>query len=105
MKKLSTLVALMLATGVAWAQGAGGKEEKAAPPAAAMEMPKPAPELAQLNDMVGTWKCTGKGNMGGKEFETTGTMKAAWDLEKNWVVAKVDGKAKGMPGSHKEVSY
>src|SRR5678815_2905900 len=68
-------------------------------------MPKPPAELKELDGMVGNWKCTGKGTMMGQPMETTGTYKAAWDLDKNWVVAHLEGKAKGMPGAHKEVSY
>src|SRR5215470_15047835 len=69
--------------------------------AQAPEDMKPAPELQQYKQMIGTWKCEGKMTMGGKEIKTTGTYKAAWDLDNRWVVAHFDGKAAGMPGSHK----
>ena len=62
---------------------------------------KPAPELKQYDSMIGSWKCEGKMTMGGKDLKTTGTYKAAWDLDNHWVVAHFDGKAAGMPGSHK----
>src|SRR5262249_6166955 len=112
MRKLSVFVALLVC-GSAWAQGAGADkdkdkdkkpaETKAAPPAAAAEKPPgPAPELKkEYEPMIGNWKCTGKGTMMGKEMTSTGTYKAAWDLDNNVVVAHFEEKAKGMPGEHK----
>jgi Protein of unknown function (DUF1579) len=62
---------------------------------------KPAPELQAYKSMIGVWRCEGKMTMGGKEMKTTGQYRAAWDLDNRWVIAHFDGKAAGMPGSHK----
>src|SRR5262249_1578209 len=73
--------------------------------AAKPEMPKPAPELQQYKMMIGNWKCEGKGTMMGKEMKATSTYKAAWDLDNYWVIAHFEGKAQGMPGSHKGIDF
>jgi hypothetical protein len=65
------------------------------------DMMKPPAELQQYKSMIGTWKCDGQLTMQGKATKTTGTYKAAWDLDNHFVVAHFEGKAAGMPGSHK----
>src|SRR5262249_25555086 len=82
------------------AAGAAKPAEAAKP-----EMPKPAPELQQYKMMIGNWKCEGKGTMVGKEMKATSTYKAAWDLDNYWVIAHFEGKAQGMPGSHKGIDF
>jgi hypothetical protein len=103
MRKIA-LVVVALWSVVAFAQGADqdkGKAPEAKPP----EPGKPAPELKQeFAPMIGTWKCTGRFTMNGKEIKATGTYKAAWDLDNNVVVAHAEGKAEGMPGTHKEIA-
>ena len=105
MRKPSILV-MMLVGASAWAQGAEKKPApapaavKAAP--AAPDMMKPAPELkAEYGGMIGNWKCSGKGTFGGKAITTSGTYRAEWKLDGNWVVAHYEAKAPGMPGTHK----
>jgi hypothetical protein len=114
MRNLS-IVAVLLVGGVAWGQAPDKKAPEAAKPAeakpaeakpaeakpAAGEAMKPAPELQQYKGMIGSWKCEGKGSMMGKELKMSGTYKAAWDLDNFWVIAHFEGKAAGMPGSHK----
>jgi hypothetical protein len=108
------IVAVLLCGGVAWGQAADKKAPEAAKPAAAEGKPaaeakppggemamKPDPALQQYKGMIGNWKCEGKGSMMGKELKMTGTYKAAWDLDNYWLVAHFEGKAQGMPGSHK----
>ncbi len=113
MRKLTTIlsVASLFMAGSAFAQEKKPAEAKpAVAPAkpaepAKPEMPKPAPELQQYKQMIGSWKCEGKGTMMGKEMKVSGTYKAAWDLDNYWVVAHFEGKAQGMPGSHKGMDF
>jgi hypothetical protein len=57
-----------------------------------MEMPKAAPEIAEMvKNMAGTWKCTGTGMMGTNELKFTGTMKSKADLDGFWVHDSFDG--------------
>jgi hypothetical protein len=98
--------ASLLVAGSAFAQDKKPAEAAAKKPAEGaakpeMAAPKPAPELQQYKMMIGSWKCEGKGSMGGHDMKVTGTYKAAWDLDNNWVIAHFEGKAQGMPGSHK----
>jgi hypothetical protein len=88
------LAALTLAATSALAED----KKPAAPAAPAMAPPKPDPALDQLKNMVGTWKCEGKMNMGGQDMSMKSTAKFAWDLDNFWVVGKFESaKAKGMP--------
>src|SRR5215471_20009015 len=97
-----------LGSGSAWAQAtpekkpadAAGKPP-AAPAGGEADMMKPAPELQQYKSMIGNWKCDGNASMGGQKIKTTGTYKAQWDLDNHFVVAHFEGKAAGMPGTHK----
>jgi len=82
------------------ADKAAAPADKAAPstPAPADMQAKPAAELAQLDGMVGTWKCSGTVNVMGKEMKTESTMKYAWDMDKFWMVGNgLEKKQKGMP--------
>jgi hypothetical protein len=113
MRKL-VILTMVLAGGTVWAQAADKKAPASAPAAAAAAAPakppekppemKPAPELkAEYGGMIGTWKCNGKGSMGGHEMKSTGTYKAEWGLDNYWVVAKAEEKMVGMPMSHKSI--
>jgi uncharacterized protein DUF1579 len=108
MKKLHTIVtiSILAVAGAAWGQGAAGDKAAAKPAPAADKPPemamKPAPELKkEYEGMIGTWKCEGKGSMGGKEMKAKGTMKAAWDLDGYWVASTIEARVEGMPGVHK----
>src|SRR5215470_16389144 len=98
MRKWTLIVASLLVAGSAFAEEKAVKAPEAKPE---MAMPKPAAELQQYKMMIGSWKCEGKGTMMGKEMKMTGSYKAAWDLDNNFVIAHFEGKAQGMPGSHK----
>ncbi len=105
MRNLSIFMTTLVC-GAAWAQTpdkkpAEKKPDEMAKPAAE-KPPGPAPELKkEYESMIGSWKCAGKGTMMGKEMTSTGTYKAAWDLDGNVVVAHFEAKAAGMPGAHK----
>ena len=92
-----TMVSLVGLTGLALAGDppkAGGAAATKAPAAEAktMEMPKPAPEIAEMvKNMAGTWKCTGTGNMGTTEMKFTGTMKSKADLDGFWIHDSFEG--------------
>ncbi len=66
---------------------AGDAAKPAAPPAKAMEMPKPAQQIAErVKSMAGTWKCEGTApGMDGKDVKFTGTMTSKADLDGFWV--------------------
>src|SRR5262249_31939542 len=106
MRKISFLV-VALASVVAWGQGADKDKDKkpeAAKPAE-MKPPGPAPELKQeFAGMIGTWHCTGKFTMNRKQVNATGASEAAWALDTNVGVANAEGKAEGLPGTHKEIA-
>jgi len=73
---------------------AGGDKKDAAP---AMQMPKPAPEIAdRLKMMQGTWTCTGTA-MGGADMKTEmkfkGTMTSKSDLDGFWIHDSMQGTA------------
>jgi hypothetical protein len=57
------------------------------PDAKAMEMPKPAQQIAaRVKAMAGTWKCDGSApGMDGKDVKFTGTMTSKADLDGFWV--------------------
>jgi uncharacterized protein DUF1579 len=116
MLKLTTVVSVALLAIGATALAQEKKPTEPAKPAAGAkpageakpggggaDMMKPAPELAQYKLMIGNWKCSGKGNMMGKEMKMTGSYNAAWEMDNHWVLAHFEGKAEGMPGSHKGV--
>jgi hypothetical protein len=101
MRKVNTILSVvsLLIAGSAFAEDKKPAAAAAKPPE--MAAPKPAPELQQYKMMIGNWKCQGKGTMMGKEMKMTGSYKAAWDLDNYWVVAHLESKAAGMPGSLK----
>jgi len=85
-KVLIGVLAVAGVAGTAWAQTpekkpapAAGEAKPGAAPGA--EMMKPPAELQQYKAMIGTWKCDGQNSMAGKSIKTTGTYKAAWDLD------------------------
>jgi hypothetical protein len=59
----------------------GQEKNPPAPP-----MPKPAPELAQLQFLVGEWTCTGKAPAGpfGPEHPTKGSVSVKRELDNFW---------------------
>jgi hypothetical protein len=65
MRMTIVLAATVLGTGLAWAQGPspvpGERKEPAVPggKAPAGELPRPAPELGQLDWLKGSWRCDG----------------------------------------------
>ena len=78
------LVSMMSLSTVAIA----GDAAKPAPEAAkAMEMPKPAQQIAdRVKAMSGTWKCEGTAaGMDGKDQKFTGSMTSKADLDGFWV--------------------
>ena len=77
------IVSLVSVAGAAFA----GDAAKPAPPAKAMEMPKPAEQIsARVKAMTGTWKCDGTApGMDGKDMKFTGTMTSKSDLDGFWV--------------------
>ncbi|MFT3695162.1 MAG: hypothetical protein QM831_18640 [Kofleriaceae bacterium] len=74
---------------------AGGGENKPSPPPAAMEMPKPAQQIAdRAKMMAGTWKCDGtSAGMDGKDMAFAGTFTAKTDLDGWWMHESFSGKA------------
>jgi hypothetical protein len=114
---ISVAAVALYAAGTAFAQGADKKPPAASTPPAgaaaakpapeppkgeAMMAPKPAPELDQLKDLVGNWKCDGKMGINGKEqpMKST-TYKAAWEMNNFWVVGHIDrAKTKDAPAYH-----
>jgi hypothetical protein len=64
-----------------------GDAAKPAAPAKAMEMQKPAQQIAdRVKAMTGTWKCDGTApGMDGKDMKFTGTMTSKSDLDGFWV--------------------
>ena len=82
---IATCMFVGLASAAALAGGGSGSGSGSAKPAA-MEMPKPPAELADMQKkMVGTWKCTGKA-MGGdmQMHDTAGNLQWSVDLDKWW---------------------
>lgn len=72
-----------------------GDSKPSPPPAAPMEMPKPAPQIADhAKVMAGSWKCDGTSiGMDGKDTPFAGTYAAKTDLDGWWVHASFSGKA------------
>jgi len=106
MRKLCTLALLLVSTH-AFAQASGKEAAKPAetPPAGA-DMMAPAPELQQLKDMVGVWKCDGKFSMGGKETKDTSKMVFSWDLDKHFMAGTYTSeKSKENPNGFKGKSF
>jgi hypothetical protein len=64
-----------------------GDAAKPATPAKAMEMPKPAQQIAdRVKAMTGSWKCDGTAmGMDGKDMKFTGAMTSKSDLDGFWV--------------------
>jgi hypothetical protein len=102
MKIIASLAALGFAVGSPSALAQEKSEAKKSTAAgASMGVPKPAPELAKLNSMIGTWKCTSKMHlppeMGGEQTGKS-TMTIKKDMNGYWVVGqwKME-KTKSMP--------
>jgi hypothetical protein len=106
MKKLITIAAALAFAGTATADDMAKKapdakkapepkKEEKKPDAAKMEMPKPAPELADMaKNMVGTWKCSGKAmdpSGTAMDFKNL-TIKNTLDLEKFWIKGEMTGQ-------------
>jgi hypothetical protein len=80
--------------------------EAGKPEAAKMMPPKPAPEMAQLKLMQGSWKCSGK--MEATPFSPAHAMETRVigkpDLDGFWMVVRIEGKkTKEMPMAFKGV--
>lgn len=80
---------------------AGAAAVKPAGPAKKMEMPKPAPEIAEVaKGMVGTWKCTGKAAMNPADMtqmtdmKSTMTFKLDGSLDKFWITGTMVSQGK-----------
>ena len=57
-----------------------------------LEMPKPPQEIADMGKgMVGTWKCTGSGTIGGTTMDFKGTITHKLDLDKWWIQSALAG--------------
>jgi hypothetical protein len=69
------------------AGGAAGSAAAEKKPAGGMEMPKPAPQVADAAKMMaGSWKCTGKVHLpDGTAPDVTATVTSKLDLDKMWV--------------------
>jgi hypothetical protein len=87
----TTGLALLMSSSLAYAQAAKS-HPSATPPAkkSAMggaEMPKPSPELAKVNWMVGQWSCTGKAFASpmGPEHPVAASVRVAWEPGKFWL--------------------
>ena len=103
MRKVCTLALLLVSTNV-FAQASGKEAAKPAEaaPAAGADMMAPAPELQQLKDMVGVWKCEGKFSMGGKEMQDKSKMAWSWDLDKQFMAGTMTSeKSKDNPNGYK----
>ena len=94
MKTLIMLSLVLSATAFAGDPKAGAP---AVPPKAAEPPPgppKPAPELtAMAKAMAGTWKCTGKAEMGGTTGDIKGTIAHKTDLDGFWIVSSLTATA------------
>ena len=92
MRIVRTVIATCMFVGLAGASAlAGGGSGSGSAKPAAMEMPKPPAELAEMQKkMVGTWKCTGKA-MGAdmQMHDTTGNLQWSVDLDKWWSKASL----------------
>lgn len=76
----------------------GAKPGEGAP--AAMAMPKPAPEMAQLKFFVGNWRCNGKAEASpfGPAHGSKTTTRGKIDLDGFWLTVSVDEqKSKESP--------
>ncbi|MEP6866305.1 MAG: hypothetical protein ABJE66_37145 [Deltaproteobacteria bacterium] len=95
MTKLGNIVIVssLVVAGAAFA----GDAAKPAPPAKAMEMPKPADQIAaRAKAMTGTWKCDGTAaGMDGKDQKFTGSMASKSDLDGWWVHDSFSGDMGG----------
>ncbi len=99
----TTLVASLAALALALGSPLALAQDKAKKPSggAAMSAPTPPAELAQLNSMIGNWKCSSKMHlppeMGGEQSGTS-TMTIKKDMGGYWVVGQWKmGKTKTMP--------
>jgi hypothetical protein len=101
MNKLIVLSLLLSSTAFAGDPKAAGAP---AVPAAEKKMPPPADkpagppkEIADMaTAMAGTWKCTGKADMGGTTIDVTGTVTHKTDLNGYWIATTLNGSsAKG----------
>jgi hypothetical protein len=101
MKLIASLAALAFTLGSQSALAQEKSDAKKSTPAASMPALKPPPELAKLNTMAGTWKCTSKMHMPpemGGEQTGKSTMTIKKDMNGYWMVGqwKME-KTKTMP--------
>ncbi len=101
MTLLVSLAVVAFALGRPWAVAAEKTPAKKPSGEAAMAAPTPPPELAQLNSMIGNWKCASKmylpPDMGGEQTGTS-TMAIKKDMGGYWLVGQWKmGKTKTMP--------
>jgi hypothetical protein len=94
MKRMIT-ISLLLSTAALAAPdpkaGAPAVPPKAAEPAGP---PKPAQELTDMaKGMAGTWKCTGKAEMGGVTGDIKGTITHKTDLDGFWIQSSLTATA------------
>ena len=75
------------------------QEAKKTDKPAGMEMPKPAPEMANLAVFAGDWSCSGQGAMepGGAMMPMTTSVSAHSDLGGFWNSGRVKGATPGLP--------
>ena len=88
------------------AKAEAAKPEAGKPDMSKMTPPTPAPEMAQLKTMQGTWKCSGK--MEATPFSPAHAMQSTVtckpDLDGFWMVTRIEGKkSKEMPMAFKGV--
>lgn len=71
-----------------------------APAVAPVPQPAPAKPAQEITDMAkamaGTWKCTGKADMGGTSFDIKGTVTHKADLDGFWLRSTINGSAGKM---------
>ncbi|HXN41502.1 MAG TPA: DUF1579 family protein [Myxococcaceae bacterium] len=101
MTLIASLAVLAFAIGTPSALAQEKSDAKKSTAGASMPALKPAPELAKLNSMAGSWKCTSKMHMPpemGGEQTGKSTMTIKKDLNGYWVVGnwKME-KTKTMP--------
>src|SRR5690349_17173143 len=83
---IGTMIGALIGSGTALA---ADKPDKAAPAGQAMDMPKPAPEVAAAaKALLGTWKCSGKAFASpmGPEHKIEGSITWKQDLDKFFLV-------------------
>ena len=101
MTLIASLAVLTFAVGAPSALAQEKSDAKKPTAGASMPALKPAPELAKLDSMAGTWKCTSKMHMPpemGGEQTGKSTMTIKKDLGGYWIVGQwKTGKTKAMP--------